>query len=168
MKLYGGGMVRCKSFSSSTVLVELHRIGIVGLRKALEETDNSGLDDQKAKLDHLIKLLSVDNFIPRSKIKSYQTTLWREYLRYKGENFSDYYSDVCVTIRGEEDEVPDRFVKTLRSVFAYYELNPVITYAPPSSRGNNPQLVIEGNTIVEGDVDWHWFKDAVKRNISDW
>jgi hypothetical protein len=158
----------CGSFGVSAVLVGLHRVGIVGLRNALEKADQSGLVDRKAILDLVIDILAVDNYIPEGQKDSFRTAIWREYLRYKGEDFSAFYSEVDVTVRAQPGEERDRFVDTLRSVFRDFELRPVITFVSESKQGANPQLVIGDEIIVRGCPDRQSFKAAVRKSISDW
>ncbi|MFC1853748.1 hypothetical protein ACFL27_26490 [candidate division CSSED10-310 bacterium] len=158
----------CDGYSVTYVLVELHRIGLVGLKKTFMQVDQSGLSDRDAKLDLMLKMLARENYIPLDKIEAYRTTLWREYLRHKGEDFSDFFSPIQVIVRGENGEERNLFVKTLRSVFSYFELKPLISFTPPAPEGPHPQLVVDDQTIVQGYTNHKWFKEAVKRTISDW
>jgi hypothetical protein len=94
--------------------------------------------------------------------------VWREYLRGRGEDFSEFFSQVPVTVRGEPGEELDRFVDLVRSVLAELELWPVVTVAPAIEGASNPQLEIGGETILRGMPSRQQLKLAVRQSISDW
>lgn len=165
---FAEGIVGCRSFGVGTILVGLHRVGIVGFKDALKQIDESGLTDREAIVDHLIETLAADNYIPDPQLEAFRTAIWREYLRHKGEDFSEFFSAVDVTVRGDHDDERDRFVKMLRSVLGDFELTPTIRFAPPGQAGPNPQLVIDDEIIIRGPQSRHDFKTAIRKSISDW
>jgi hypothetical protein len=75
---------------------------------------------------------------------------------------------VEVAILGEDDDERARFVERTVDVFSDYELRPVISFAPPSKEGRNPQLVINDEAIVRGLLGRQNFKTAVRKSITDW
>ena len=94
--------------------------------------------------------------------------LWREYLRFKGRGFSDFLSEVAVTIRGKPGDERDEFVVMVRTILRELELKPVVTFAPADRGGPNPQLVINDETIVRGFPHRDRFKTAIVKSTSHW
>jgi hypothetical protein len=160
--------VRCSNIGADTILVGLHRVGLVGLRAALEKTDRAGLEERDAIVDRLIELLATDNYFPDSQLEPFRLAIWREYLRYKGEEIRPFYSEIEVTVVGEPGADRDGFVEMMRSVLGDFELKPVIAYAPPRAGDPDPRLVIDDETIVRGLQSRRSFKSAVHKSISDW
>jgi hypothetical protein len=159
----------CGSFGVTPVLVGRHRIGMVGLPEALKMVDASGLEDRERIVDLMMETLAPDNFILDSQVADFRVALWREYLKHKGRDASDFYSEIEVTVRGEDGETLDRFAAELRAVFAGFDLKPSIVRQPPGPDGPNPQLVIEDETIVAGLPANRWsFESAVRKSFSDW
>jgi hypothetical protein len=161
-------MLKFKSVGVRQVLVGLNRVGIVRLRDALKKVAESCLTDREAIIDLLMDTLEADNYIADRRKETYRTALWREYLRYKGEDIRHLFSEIEVTVRGEDCKKRDEFVEMLESVFAEFELKPVITYASGDEDGPNPQLVVFGETIVQGHQGRRHIKDAVRKTISGW
>lgn len=160
--------MRCSNTGSDTILVGLHRVGLVGLRAALEKADGSGLEDRDAILDLLIETLAADNYIPDSQLEPFRVAIWREYLRRKGEDIRPFYSEIEVTVTGQPGGDRDQFVGMMRSVFGDFELSPVIAFARAGEGGADPRLVINDETIVRGLQSRRSFKSAVHKSISDW
>jgi hypothetical protein len=158
----------CRSFGVNSVLVGLHRVGIVKLRDALEKAGASGLTDREAIVDLLIETLAADNYIPDRQVDAFRVSLWREYLRFKGEDFSDFFSEIEVTVTGEAGGARDGFVEMAKAVFADFELKPLVTFALPGDGEASPQLVIDGEAIVSGLQSRQRFKAAVRKSITDW
>jgi hypothetical protein len=161
--------VRFKDYSVVQVLVGLDRIGIVGLSEAFQNAEDSGLQDREAILDVMIEHLSKRNYMPETRIEAYRKAIWREYLRRRGEDFSDFFLEIEVIIRGEVGEARDRFLELITSVLADFALRPVIVeYAPVSTESPNPQLEIGGETIARGITNRSALKKAVHQSLSDW
>jgi hypothetical protein len=150
------------------VLIGLHRVGLVGLRKAFQQAEASGLTDREAMIDFLLETLSADNYLPDPKFEPLRRALWREHLRYRGLDFSDFFAEVEVMVRGEPGPERDRFVDLTRTVFAGFELKPLISFAPTGNEGPNPQLAAGERTIVCGLVDQRTFQTAVRQSFTDW
>jgi hypothetical protein len=160
--------VGCRSFGVSQVLVGLHRVGITGLKEAMKKAEESGLAGREAIVDGLLRILAADNLIPERQIDAYRIALWREYLRYRGDDFSEFFTEVEVVIRGAPGEELDRFVETAKSVFAEFELKPLASVEPPGGEGPNPQLLIQNDAVVRGFVSRQLLKNALRQTISDW
>lgn len=160
-------MMKFKSAGTIQVLVGLKRVGIVGLREALNKAARSGLTGRDAVIDLLMDTLDADNYFPEHD-EDYRAALWREYLRYRGDDIRPFFSQIDVTVRGDEDKERDRFVETVESVFAEFELKPVVAYAPAGADGPNPQLAVFGETIVKGHQGRRHLKEAVRKAISGW
>ena len=158
----------CVSGMTAQLLVGLHRIGLVGLREALKEAHTSGLVEREEIVDYLIEKLSPANYMPSAESESYRQALWREFKRYRGEDISDFYSEVEVVVRGEPGEKLDKFLQTMVAVFAEYELKPVVSFEPPAEKGPHPQLVLGDEPVVKGIVPKLAFKHSVRKVITDW
>jgi len=158
----------CKSFGVSQILIGLYKIGISGLADALKKATESGLSDRDAILNLLIETLSTGNYIPESQVEAYRTALWREYLRYNRKDFSAFFSEAEVVVRGEPGEELNRFLRLTASVFAEFELKPVIRLEPPDRDGPNPQLIAREDVIVRGMPVRAQFKSAVQKSLTDW
>ena len=160
--------MRCSNTGSDTILVGLHRVGLVGLRTALESIERAALADRDAIVDRLIETLGTDNYIPDSQVEPFRLAIWREYLRHKGEDIRPFFSEIEVTVVGEPGSDRDEFVGTMRSVLGDFELKPVIEFAPAIRDETEPRLVINDETIVRGLQSRRAFKSAVHKSISDW
>jgi hypothetical protein len=150
------------------ILVGLKKVGIAGLRSALKKAAASGLTEPQAIVDLLWETLEADNYFPEGQAERYCRALWREFLRHQGKEFTAFYSEIPVTVRGEPGPPRDRFVELLGAVLGEFELRPVVTYHPASADGPNPQLVVNGETVVRGAVNRRRLKGAIHRSISDW
>jgi len=160
--------MKFKDYSVTQILVGLHRIGVVGLHDALRKAEEAGVTGRDAIVDRAMAQLGRQNYIPDALVEGYRIAVWREYLRGKGEDFSSFYSEVPVAVRGNPGEERDRFVEMVRSVLAEFELRPVVTLAPAVDDGPNPQLGIGGETIVRGMPSRQQLKLAVRQSMSDW
>jgi hypothetical protein len=159
---------RCKSYAVTQIMVGLHRVGVVGLPKALLAAEEAGLSDREAIVDRIVEALAGDNYVPAGQMEAYRGAMWREYLRHRGEDISELFSEVEVIVRGESGEERDRFVDMTRSVFAEFELKPIIAFAPESDDGPNPQLLISDHVVVQGMRNRGSFKSAVHKSFSAW
>ena len=91
-----------------TILVGLHRVGLVGFRDALAAAAASGLDDREAIVDSLVETLASENYIPDPGDEAFRIALWREFLRHRGQDFRAFFSEVAVTVRAgdrQEDQI---------------------------------------------------------------
>jgi hypothetical protein len=152
----------------SQVLVGLHRVGIVGLHQACEKVSTVGLVGREEIVDFLRTELAADNFFPEGQEEAYRTALWREYLRFRGEDFSDFFSEIEVTVRGEPDEDRDRLAEMCASVLAEFELRPALEIADADEEGPNPQLVIGDETVARGVPSQKSLKATIRQRLSDW
>ena len=160
--------MRFKDYTVAQVLVGLHRIGIVGLHEALRKAEETGVTGRDAIVDRAMAHLSRHNYIPDAQVDNYRIAVWREYLRGRGEDFSGFYSEVPVTVRGEAGDERDRFIGLVRGVLAELELRPMLTVTPAVRGETNPQLDIGGATIVRGMPSYRALKQAVRQSLSDW
>ncbi len=160
--------MKCRDPRITEVLVGMNRVGLVGLRDALREVDEAGLTAREAIVESLLDSLAADNFVANRRDELYRTMLWREYLRYKGRDFSEFFSEVPVTVRGEPGEERDRFVATMTSILGELELKPSVAFAAADPEGPNPQLVINNETIVRGFPLRDRFKTAIVKSTSHW
>lgn len=154
--------------SLSHVLVGLDRVGLLGLEQVFEEADESGLKDREELVSVMMEALSKHNYIPTASQDAYRQAIWREYLRHRGEDIRDLFSEIGVSVRSSPGPELDRFLEALEQVFAQYELKPVITLEAPDPQGPHPQLWIRNEFVVGGTTDFRLLAKAVGRQISDW
>jgi len=161
-------MVKCGNWGVTPVLIGLQRVGLVGMRGALATVDASGLSDREAIVDLLVQTLAADNYLPERQHDALRVALWREYLRHRGRDFSQFLSEVEVTVCGEPGSDLDRFLEMTTSVLAEIELKPIITLAPTAGAGPGPQLFAGEHLIVQGMPSRRTFTTAVRKSLSDW
>jgi hypothetical protein len=161
-------LMRCGSYAVSQVLVGLHRVGIVGLHQACEKVAAAGLGGRAEVVNFLLDELATDNFIPEGQEEAYRTALWREFLRFLGEDFSEFFSEIEVTVRGEPGEDRDRLADLCASVLADFELRPVLEFTGAEEEGPNPQLVIGDTMVARGLPSRRSLKATVRQRLSDW
>ena len=94
--------------------------------------------------------------------------MWRELLRYRGQDIREFYSEIEVDVRGQAGADRDQFTETMTAVFGDFELRPLITFLPPADDDPTPELLIEEEPVVRGCVSRQRFKAAVRRRISGW
>ena len=160
--------MNCGSPGVTKLLVGLHLVGVVELREAFADAEQSGLTEREALLDHMLKYLAPKNYFPPPLTNPLRRALWREFLRSRGEDFREYFSEIDVTVRAPAGTPRDRFEEVLCSVFRELELKPLVAYAPPEEGAAGPQLVIGAEVIVGGLLSRANFKKAVRKSISDW
>lgn len=161
--------MRCGSYSVSQVLVGLHRVGIVGLRQACEKVAAVGLAGRQEIVDFLLSELGADNFIPVGQEEAFRTALWREYLRFVGVDFSEFFSEIEVTVGGEPGENRDSLVERCTLVLAEFELRPVVDLAGANQGGGpDPELVIGGTTVARGLPSRKSLRATIRQRLSDW
>lgn len=158
----------CGSFGTDKILVGLHLVGLAGLRDGFLKADRSDLSGQDELQELLLATVAVDNYIPSGSEALYRRALWREYLRYRGDDFSDFFSEIEIGITGNAGSDRDRFLEMTRVVFRHLELTALIAFLPPVADAVNPQLWISGEPIVVGHLSQEKFKTAIHRTISDW
>ena len=160
--------MRCGSYTVSQVLVGLHRVGIVGLRQACEKVALAGLGGRQEIVDFLLSELGADNFIPEGQEEAFRTALWREYLRFVGVDFSEFFSEIEVTVGGEPGENRDSLVERCTLVLAEFELRPVVKLAGANEGGPDPELVIGGTTVATGLPSRKSLRATIRQRLSDW
>jgi hypothetical protein len=154
-----------KDRSVTPIRVGLDSIGIVGLQDALKTTDELSVDDRSAVADRMMEALRSRNYIPESQVEAYRTAFWREFLRHRGRDFSEWYSEVPVTVRGEPGEERDRLVELVTAVLAGHELRPTFSFAPV---GPGLELAIRDEVVARGPQNRASLERAVRRTFSHW
>ena len=147
------------------VLIGLQRIGLAGLWEVIKEAESSEITDSEARLDLMMESLTELNYIPDSHEKEYRRAVWREYLRSRGEDYSDFLSEIQVVVRGE---APEEFLADLEAVFAEHDLTPVVSPEPAAAGAPSPELVIDGETVIAGPTSLQRLRRAIQKQISDW
>ncbi len=160
--------MRCSSYAVSQVLVGLHRVGLVGLRQACAKVVDSGLTERDEIVDFLLTELAADNFIPDAQREEYRTALWREYLRSVGKDFSEFFSEIEITLRGDNGDDRDRLGGLCASIFAEFELQPVVELEDAAGEGAFPQLVIGDSVVASGLPSRKALKTIIRHRLSDW
>jgi hypothetical protein len=152
----------------SQVLVGLHRVGIVGLNQACEKVVSTGLSQRSEIVDFLRTDLAADNYLPKEQEEAYSIALWREYLRFVGEDFREFFSEIEVTIRGERGEDRDRLADLCTSALAKFELRPKFEFDAADEEGPSPQLVIGGEVVVSGLPSRKSLEMTIRQRLSHW
>lgn len=160
--------MRAKDYTVTQVLVGTYRVGIVGLRSCLRAVDDSGLEDREAIVDFMMEELGASNFIPDNRLEAYRTAAWREYLRHRGEDFSEFYSEIQVVIRGGTSDGHDRLARMTTAALAEHELRPSVIVEPEVDEGTELVLEINGEEVVRGLPTLNGLKKAVRHRLSDW
>lgn len=158
--------MRFRDHSVTQVMVGLHRVGFVGLREIFEEATRSGLQGREELVDVIVARLAEKNYVPAPDSPDLRDAMWREYLRYRGRDFSPFFSKVDIIVRGEPGDERDRFVGLVRDALAELELQPVVTFEPPA--GPSPQLVIRGEVVASGTQTRRGMYAALRRTLSGW
>lgn len=159
--------MRCGDYAVQQVLVGLHRVGIVGLRTACEKVAASGLDDREAVVDALLDALAADNYFGEDQRQAYRIALWREYLRFLGRPFDEFYSRIEVTVSGGPGDDRDRLVDLLTDVLADFELRPDVELIEADD-DSEPRLVIGDATVARGVPTRRSLKATIRHRLSDW
>jgi hypothetical protein len=154
-----------KDKSVTPIRVGLDQVGIVGLHHALKGTDDLDPEDPEAVVDRLMEILRPRNYIPEGQEDAYRTALWRELMRHRGRDFSPWYSELPVTVRGAPGDERDRFVELVSSVLATHELRPVFQF---DDGGPRLELVIRDEVVATGPQNRASLDRAVRRTLSHW
>ena len=154
-----------KDKSVVPIRVGLDQVGVVGLHDALKKTDDLDPDDQSAVVDRMMQTLGPSNYIPDSQVETYRKAFWREFLRHRGRDFSPWYSELPVTVRGAAGDERERFVALVTAVLAGHELQPVVTFV---AGGRDPELVIRDEVVAHGSHNRASLERAVRRTFSHW
>jgi len=160
--------MRAKEYSVTQVLIGTHRVGLVGLRGCLQMVGRSDLEDKDAIIGLMMEELSRSNFIPETRAEEYRAAVWREYLRSRGEDFSEFYSELPVVLRGGSDEERDRLDRMITSALAKHELRPAMTVVRAAEEDLELVLEIDGEVVVRGLPTLDGLRKAVRHRLSDW
>lgn len=154
-----------KDKSVTPIRVGLDQVGLVGLHDALKKAGDVDPDDREAVVDRLMESLRPRNYIPEGQEDAYRTALWREFLRHRGRDFSAWYSQLPVTVRGAPGDGRDRFVELVTAVLGTHELRPVFAFR---EGGRSPELVIRDEVVASGPQNRASLDRAVRRTLSHW
>jgi hypothetical protein len=157
--------MRFKDRSVMPIRVGLDQVGVVGLHDALKATDELDPDDREAAVDRMMGALRPLNYIPDSQVEAYRIAFWREFLRHRGRDFSTWYSEVPVTVRGPAGAERDQFATLVRATLAAHELRPDFTFV---DGGRGPELVIRDEVVASGPQNRASLERAVRRTFSHW
>jgi len=157
-----------RRFSVTTVLLGLQRVGIVGLREAIDEVEQRQPADHHEATDQLLRILARRNHIPPGDDGAYRRAILREWLRHRGEPLDGCFAEIEVTVESEPGEARQGFVGMLESVLAALELAPIVRHVEPAPGSVTPRLLIRGKTVAYGPQSRESLKAAVQRSISDW
>jgi len=158
----------CRTFGVIQIMVGLHKVGLVGLKDVFLKIEKNNLKKHEEILDLISESLETDNYIPQKDNENFRQALWREYLRFLGEDYSDFYSNVPVTVLGNPGEKLNQFIDLKKSVFNSFELNPIIALVSDSDITQYPQLIVDDQVIADGSLTSGQFKSAVRKSFSDW
>ncbi len=158
----------CRTFGVSQVLVGLHRVGVVGLAGALAEVDRMAPSDENAAVELLLELVAADNYVAPAQRDEYRRALRRELLRHRGADFTAYLSEVPARLRMEPGPERDRVVSLLEESLAEVELRPLLVEEIPEWPDAPPELVLNGELVLRGDVGRERLRAAIRQSLSDW
>lgn len=161
-------MTECRVRNTTQVLVGLERIGVIGLEEAFAVADEAEETEREDLVDRMIEVLARNNYVPAGAINQYRTAVWREYLRRRGEDIREFYSEIDVLVLAAPGAETEGFVSALGRAFAKHELKPSVTAEEPQEDAKTPQLLIDGEVVIEGTADPRRLSTAVSRQISDW
>jgi hypothetical protein len=91
----------------------------------------------------------------------------REYLRHRGEDFSQFFSEIPVVIRGGSDDERGRLARMITVALAEHELRPVLTLETAAEENAGLVLEISGQEVVRGSPTLTGLKKAVRQRLSD-
>lgn len=154
--------------SVNKIRIGRHTVGIVGLRRALDEAVSARLSGREEVTEAVFAAVTPDNYIPDSQRELYEEAFWREYLRHTGQGFGHLFVPLECVVQGGEGKVRDQFVATLTAVLAGFELAPQIVLEPPEPGGRQPALVVDGEKVIEGNVSKREMWKVLWRRLTDW
>jgi len=160
----------CKSYGVSSILVGLHRVGVVGLARALERADEAGLteDNHAEVVAVMMEGLSRDNYIPEQQRAEFEAALFREFLRHRGKDIHEYFSELPVRVTALPGDQREQVAELVRSVLAAFELKPVFEYCTPTEQDRDLTLTIGHETVSASGLDRTQLQAAVRRRVSEW
>jgi len=154
--------------SVNKIRIGRHTVGIVGLRRALDETVTEKIVGQEAVCAAIFTKIAPDNYIPDKQRELYDEAFWREYLRHTGQDFSHLFVRLECAVRGAEGRVRDQFMATLGAVLAGFELAADVTFEPPEAEGPHPTLIVDDEVIIKGNVSKREMWKVLWRRLTDW
>lgn len=158
----------CGTFGVTQVMIGLHRVGFVGLQQALKDLDAENLEGRDEVVSWLRQRLAHDNFFPDNEAEAYEQALWREVLRHRGQDFSEYLPTVEVTVSGDAGERRDRFADQVRRVFSEFELRAEIRFSDCRDGGLQPVLTYGDHEILRGLASRQATRLAIRKSFSGW
>lgn len=76
----------CDLFGMESIEVEGQKVGLLGLRRAIEEVARLGLLDREAIAQALLERLREENWIPPGREAAYARALYAAYERQRGKD----------------------------------------------------------------------------------
>jgi hypothetical protein len=150
------------------IRVGRHLVGLVGLRKALEEAASAGLSGREEVAAAVLAAIAEANWIPDEQRGDYEEAAWREFLRLRGEDLGPLFVEQAVVVRGSPGEARDAFVRDLERALARFEMRPVVAYEPPEPNGPHPALVVDGEVVMRGNPGQREMWRIFWSRLSDW
>jgi hypothetical protein len=137
-----------------------HRMGIIGLKQALEEVSRefAGRSDNKVTAE-LIRRLSKLNYIPENSRKDYEPAFLREYKKFVGQPYErSNLEDLEIKVLGSGCPCCDDVEQDLMAVMTEMDLVADIEHVTdPAEIGNygvtgTPALIINGEVKAVGSM----------------
>lgn len=134
------------------------KVGLVNLETVLSEVRGLGLSDRVRIMGELLRRTRRDNYIPVSAEKDYCDALYREYLRFQGEDIPDECHFTEIFILGPGCPRCEELEKRVKNVVAELGLPANIEYIRDLNRiaefgpAPTPGLVINGKLVLAGKV----------------
>jgi small redox-active disulfide protein 2 len=134
------------------------KVGLLNLETIFSEVQKSGLTNRIQITAELLRRVRRDNYIPVSAEKDYCDALYREYLRFQGEDITDEHRFVEIFILGPGCRRCEELERRVKNVVAELGLPANIEHIRDLKRiaefgpAPTPGLVINGKLVLAGKV----------------
>ncbi len=142
----------------SRIRVGDYEVGLIGLRRAMEEIAGSHAERQDREVQEaLLERLSKKNYIPTSARRDYGTALVREFRKFKGQPYQDAEpKGLRIVVLGPGCSQCDRLEQTVMQVLTQMELPASLEHVTDIKEISKygfvptPALVINGIVVASG------------------
>ncbi len=134
------------------------KVGLINLQTALSEVRDLGLTNRIQIMAELLRRARKDNYIPVSAERDYCDALYREYLRFQGEDIPDEHQFMEIFILGPGCPRCEELEKRVKNAIAALSLPANVEHIRDLKRISQfgpvptPGLVINGKLILAGKV----------------
>ena len=111
--------------------------------------------------------MNLDSSSSQNTMIMSRPALWREVLRHRAEDFSEFYSPVTVQFSEHPGKDLGAYRQLIQSVFEEFEMR-VDIEVEQDAQLTIPRLAADGELICEGVLANRDLKMAVRRSFSGW